>query len=97
MHPGWLSNAYLVADEPGGTAVFVDSGAPVEPLLRRAAEWRVEPSDVRRRVGCEPVRRRLARRPARGDGALPGRRPRRDADRLVARLRREGQGMGALR
>jgi glyoxylase-like metal-dependent hydrolase (beta-lactamase superfamily II) len=32
MHPGWLSNAYLVADEPGGTAVFVDSGAPLEPL-----------------------------------------------------------------
>jgi glyoxylase-like metal-dependent hydrolase (beta-lactamase superfamily II) len=33
MHPGWLSNAYLVADEPGGAAVFVDSGAPLEPLL----------------------------------------------------------------
>jgi hydroxyacylglutathione hydrolase len=33
MHPGWLSNAYLVYDEPGGTAVFVDSGAPLGPLL----------------------------------------------------------------
>jgi hydroxyacylglutathione hydrolase len=33
MHAGWLSNAYLVADEPGGAAVFVDSGAPLEPLL----------------------------------------------------------------
>jgi hydroxyacylglutathione hydrolase len=33
MHPGYLSNAYLVADEPGGTAVFVDSGAPLGPLL----------------------------------------------------------------
>jgi hydroxyacylglutathione hydrolase len=33
MDPGWLSNAYLVADEPGGTAVFVDSGAPLEPLF----------------------------------------------------------------
>ena len=32
MDPGWLSNAYLVADEPGGSAVFVDSGAPLEPL-----------------------------------------------------------------
>jgi hydroxyacylglutathione hydrolase len=32
MHPEWLSNAYLLADEPGGTAVFVDSGAPLEPL-----------------------------------------------------------------
>jgi glyoxylase-like metal-dependent hydrolase (beta-lactamase superfamily II) len=33
MDPGWLSNAYLVYDEPGGTAVFVDSGAPLEPLV----------------------------------------------------------------
>jgi hydroxyacylglutathione hydrolase len=33
MHPDWLSNAYLVADEPGGRAVFVDSGAPLQPLL----------------------------------------------------------------
>jgi glyoxylase-like metal-dependent hydrolase (beta-lactamase superfamily II) len=33
MDPGWLSNAYLVADEPGGTAVFVDSGAPLAPLF----------------------------------------------------------------
>lgn len=33
MHPSWLSNAYLVADGPGGAAVFVDSGAPLEPLL----------------------------------------------------------------
>ena len=32
MDPQWLSNAYLVADEPGGTAVFVDSGAPLDPL-----------------------------------------------------------------
>ena len=37
MHPGWLSNAYLVADEPGGTAVFVDSGAPLEPLFEVVA------------------------------------------------------------
>jgi glyoxylase-like metal-dependent hydrolase (beta-lactamase superfamily II) len=33
MHDSWLSNAYVVADEPGGTAVFVDSGAPLGPLL----------------------------------------------------------------
>ena len=33
MDPGWLSNAYLVYDEPRGTAVFVDSGAPLQPLL----------------------------------------------------------------
>jgi hydroxyacylglutathione hydrolase len=48
MHPGWLSNAYLVADEPGGEAVFVDSGAPLEALLRAAEEWRVTPSRVLR-------------------------------------------------
>jgi hydroxyacylglutathione hydrolase len=33
MHPEWLSNAYLVADEAGGHGVIVDSGAPPEPLL----------------------------------------------------------------
>jgi hydroxyacylglutathione hydrolase len=38
MDPGWLSNAYLVADEPGGVCVFVDSGAPLEPLLRVVEE-----------------------------------------------------------
>ena len=41
MHPDWLSNAYLVGDEPGGTAVFVDSGAPLEPLFRAAEEERL--------------------------------------------------------
>jgi hydroxyacylglutathione hydrolase len=48
MDPTWLSNAYLVADEHGGTAVFVDSGAPVEPLLRAAQEWQVTPTHVLR-------------------------------------------------
>lgn len=48
MDPRWLSNAYLVASEPGGAAVFVDSGAPLEPLLRAAEEWRVQPSHVLR-------------------------------------------------
>lgn len=32
-HESWLSNAYVVADDPGGTAAFVDSGAPLAPLL----------------------------------------------------------------
>jgi hydroxyacylglutathione hydrolase len=48
MHPGWLSNAYLVADEEEGSAVFVDSGAPLEPLLAAARKRRVEPSHVLR-------------------------------------------------
>ncbi len=33
MHPEWLSNAYLVWDEGTREAFFVDSGAPLEPLL----------------------------------------------------------------
>jgi glyoxylase-like metal-dependent hydrolase (beta-lactamase superfamily II) len=48
MHDRFLSNAYLLADEEGGAAVFVDSGAPLEPLLQAAEEWRVEPSHVLR-------------------------------------------------
>src|ERR1041385_72503 len=48
MDSRWLSNAYLVADEPGGNAVFVDSGAPLEPLRRAADEWRVTPTHVLR-------------------------------------------------
>src|SRR6059058_1420630 len=48
MHPDWLSNAYLVADEEGGSAVLVDSGADVKPLLAAAERWRVEPSYVLR-------------------------------------------------
>jgi glyoxylase-like metal-dependent hydrolase (beta-lactamase superfamily II) len=36
MHSEWLSNAYLVADEPGGSAVVIDSGGPAEPLLEAA-------------------------------------------------------------
>jgi glyoxylase-like metal-dependent hydrolase (beta-lactamase superfamily II) len=51
MDSGWLSNAYLVADEPGGAAVFVDSGAPLEPLLAAAEEWRVAPAAVLRTHG----------------------------------------------
>ncbi len=46
MHSSWLSNAYLVADEPGGTAVFVDSGAPLEPLLTAVERERVTPTHL---------------------------------------------------
>ncbi len=41
MDPGWLSNAFLVYDEPGGTAVFVDSGAPLEPLIETVERERL--------------------------------------------------------
>jgi hydroxyacylglutathione hydrolase len=46
MHPGWLSNAYLVADEAGGTAVFIDSGAPLEPLLAAIERERLTPTHL---------------------------------------------------
>jgi hydroxyacylglutathione hydrolase len=36
MDPSWLSNAYLVADRAGGSGFFVDSGAPLEPLIEAA-------------------------------------------------------------
>jgi glyoxylase-like metal-dependent hydrolase (beta-lactamase superfamily II) len=34
-HPGWLSNAYLIVDEPGGKGVLVDSNEVTEPLTER--------------------------------------------------------------
>ncbi|MDQ6822502.1 MAG: MBL fold metallo-hydrolase [Actinomycetota bacterium] len=33
MDDRWLSNTYVVADEPGGHAVMIDAGGPVDPLL----------------------------------------------------------------
>ncbi len=46
MHTSWLSNAFLLADEPGGTAVFVDSGAPLEPLLAAVEREGVTPTHL---------------------------------------------------
>jgi glyoxylase-like metal-dependent hydrolase (beta-lactamase superfamily II) len=46
MHPSWLSNAYVVADEPGGTAVFIDSGAPLEPLLAVVEREQLTPTHL---------------------------------------------------
>ena len=34
-HPDWLSNAYLVVDEPGGHGVLVDGNGVIDPLLER--------------------------------------------------------------
>jgi glyoxylase-like metal-dependent hydrolase (beta-lactamase superfamily II) len=48
LHPQYLSNAYLVADEEGGAALYVDSGAPLGPLREAAERWRVEPAVVLR-------------------------------------------------
>jgi hydroxyacylglutathione hydrolase len=46
MHPGWLSNAFVLGDEPGGTAVFVDSGAPLEPLVEVVERERLMPTHL---------------------------------------------------
>jgi hydroxyacylglutathione hydrolase len=44
MHPDWLSNAYVIADREGGTAVFVDSGADLRPLLAAVERWKATPA-----------------------------------------------------
>jgi glyoxylase-like metal-dependent hydrolase (beta-lactamase superfamily II) len=46
LHPSWLSNAYLLGDEEGGAAVFVDSGAPLEPLLAAVERHRLTPTHL---------------------------------------------------
>ena len=46
MHPAWLSNAYVLADESGGTAVFVDSGAPLEPLYAFVESEQLTPTHL---------------------------------------------------
>ncbi len=43
MHPDWLSNSYVIAAEEGGVAVFVDSGADIEPLVESVEEWGARP------------------------------------------------------
>ena len=48
LDPRWLSNAFLVGDEPGGVAVFVDSGAPLEPLLETLERERLTPTHLLR-------------------------------------------------
>src|SRR5881394_4337321 len=44
MHPDWLSNAYVVADREGGTAIFIDSGADLRPLLAALEGWGAKPA-----------------------------------------------------
>ena len=34
MSDGWLSNTYLVADRQGGHAVLIDTGGPMEPIVK---------------------------------------------------------------
>ena len=46
LHPSWLSNAYVVGEHEGGKAVFVDSGAPLEPLIAAVERHRLEPTHL---------------------------------------------------
>jgi hydroxyacylglutathione hydrolase len=45
-HPDWLSNAYLVAEGPGGKGFFVDGNGVVEPLAERAERDGIEVTHV---------------------------------------------------
>jgi hydroxyacylglutathione hydrolase len=46
MDEQWLSNTYLVADEPGGHAVMIDAGGPVDPLLEVLERGQLELTHV---------------------------------------------------
>ena len=48
MHPDWLSNSFVIADEEGGTALFVDSGADIEPLVSAVERWAATPAAILR-------------------------------------------------
>src|SRR6188508_539880 len=51
MDSRYLSNAFVVGDEPGGVAVFVDSGAPLDPLLETIERERLTPTHILRTHG----------------------------------------------
>ena len=48
MHPEWLSNAFVIADREGGTALFVDSGPDVGPLVEAVERWGATPAALLR-------------------------------------------------
>jgi hydroxyacylglutathione hydrolase len=48
MHPDWLSNSFAIADREGGTALFVDSGADVGPLVAAVEHWGATPAAILR-------------------------------------------------
>lgn len=71
MDPGWLSNAFAIADREGGTALLVDSGPDPAPLVGAVERWGatvaallrthshhdhvVHEDELRRRYGVEVV------------------------------------------
>lgn len=46
MHREWLSNSYLVADQPGGYAVIVDAGGPIESIMGEVEKLDLEVTHV---------------------------------------------------
>lgn len=46
MHPKWLSNTWLIADREGGQAAVIDTGGPLEPILRELQARRLELTHV---------------------------------------------------
>jgi glyoxylase-like metal-dependent hydrolase (beta-lactamase superfamily II) len=48
MHPDWLSNAFAIADREGGTALFVDSGPEIGPLVEAVERWGATPAAILR-------------------------------------------------
>src|SRR5438105_10383347 len=48
MHPDWLSSSFVIADREGGTALFVDSGADVGPLVAAVEAWGAAPAAILR-------------------------------------------------
>jgi hydroxyacylglutathione hydrolase len=48
MHPDWLANSFAIADREGGTALFVDSGADVGPLVAAVEAWGAAPAAILR-------------------------------------------------
>ena len=45
-HPSWVSNAYLVAEDTGGSGFFVDGNGVTEPLAERAEQDGIEITHV---------------------------------------------------
>ena len=41
-HSSWLSNAYLVADEPGGHGVLIDGNGVAQPLCNRVEQEKIQ-------------------------------------------------------
>lgn len=46
MNRQYLSNTWLVGDRPGGRAVVIDTGGPMEPILRAIEQHRLELTHV---------------------------------------------------